>query len=254
MVKLIVAPGRGRRRWRPGERDKPPDQITKRDCWAIVGYVEMLLNTPQVRAVLDRMYIRSAERDAEAKQALPADPEVLDTRQRADILKDAPLAITRQVGELLYALALARRARLIVEFGASQGASSIHLAAAARGCGDGALVTTEIQPEKARVAAENLEAAGLRDVVEIRIGDALQTLRELPGAVDVLFLDGPHKLYLPVLQIVEPQLAPNALVVADYSKDDPTLVPYQEYVRDPSNGYFSTLLPLDDGVELSVRV
>jgi predicted O-methyltransferase YrrM len=87
-----------------------------------------------------------------------------------------------------------------------------------------------------------------------RIGDALETLRELPGAVDVLFLDGWNKLYLPVLQIVEPQLAPNALVVADYSKDDPTLVPYQEYVRDPSNGYFSTLLPLDDGVELSVRV
>jgi predicted O-methyltransferase YrrM len=199
------------------------------------------------------MYVGSAERDAEAKQGLPADPGSLDTQQMADCLKDAPLAITRQVGELLYALALGRRACLIVEFGTSLGASSIHLAAAAHDSG-GALVTTEIQAEKAHVAGENLAAAGLRDVVEIRVGDALQTLEELPGAVDMLFLDGWNKLYLPVLQLVEPRLAPNALVVADYSKDDPTLVPYQDYVRDPSNGYFSTLLPLDDGVEVSVRL
>jgi predicted O-methyltransferase YrrM len=218
------------------------------------GSVEALLYKPHVRNLLDRMYVRAAERDAEAKRALPADPGSLDTQQMADLLKDAPLAITRQVGELLYALALGRRARLIVEFGTSLGASSIHLAAAAYDSG-GALVTTEVQAEKAHLAGENLAAAGLRDVVEIRVGDALQTLhQELPGAVDMLFLDGWNKLYLPVLRLVEPRLAPNALVVADYSKDDPTLVPYQGYVRDPSSGYFSTLLPLDDGVEVSVRL
>jgi hypothetical protein len=42
-------------------------------------------------------------------------------------------------------------------------------------------------------------------------------------------------------------------VVADFSKDDSALLPYQEYVRDPRNGYVSVTVPLDDGVEISLR-
>ncbi len=216
--------------------------------------MESVLNAGPVCDILARVYSRANERDAEAKRGLPATPEDLDTRQMADFLKHAPLAITREVGELLYALALGRRARLIVEFGTSLGASAIYLAAAIHDSGTGALITTEVQPEKARVAHENLADAGLRDLVDIRDGDALETLRDLPRPIDLLFLDGWNKLYLSVLHLVEPQLAPNALVIADYSKDDPTLVPYQEYVRDQTHGYFSILLPLDDGVEVSVRV
>jgi predicted O-methyltransferase YrrM len=214
-----------------------------------------VLNTEAVSDVLARVYSRAAERDVEAKRGLPLATEDLETRQMADLLKDAPLAITREVGELLYVLALGRRPHLAVEFGTSLGASAVHLAAAIHDCGTGFLITTEVQPEKAHAAGENLAAAGLRDVVEIRVGDALQTLQqELPGAVDMLFLDGWNKLYLPVLQLVEPHLASKAIVVADYSKDDPALVPYQRYVRDPAHGYFSILLPLDDGVEVSVRL
>jgi predicted O-methyltransferase YrrM len=211
------------------------------------------LNTEAVSDVLARVYSRAAERDVEAKRGLPLATEDLETRQMADLLKDAPLAITREVGELLYVLALGRRPHLAVEFGTSLGASAVHLAAAIHDCGTGFLITTEVQPEKANVAGANLADAGLRDLVDIRVGDALETLRDLPGAIDFLFLDGWNKLYLPVLQLVESRLAPNALVVADYSKDDPSLVPYQEHVRDRTRGYFSVLLPLDDGVEISVR-
>jgi hypothetical protein len=42
-------------------------------------------------------------------------------------------------------------------------------------------------------------------------------------------------------------------VIADLSADDPDLLPYLEYVREPARGYFSTTVPLDDGVELSTR-
>jgi predicted O-methyltransferase YrrM len=213
------------------------------------------LDTQGVGSVLARVYRDSDGRDTEAKRGLPPSANELDPRRRADLLQDAPLAITREVGELLYALALVRCPGLIVEFGTSFGASAIYLATAIRDCGaTGALVTTEIQPQKARVAGENLADAGLGELVDIRIGDALETLRDLPSPVDLLFLDGWNELYLPVLQLIEPQLAPHALVIADYSKDDPTLVPYQHYVRDRAHGYFSILLPLDDGVELSVRV
>jgi hypothetical protein len=69
----------------------------------------------------------------------------------------------------------------------------------------------------------------------------------------LVFLDGRNDLYLPILHLLEPRLLPSGLVVADLSAGDPDLLPYLEYVREPARGYFSTTVPLDDGVELSTR-
>src|SRR5579884_2254679 len=101
---------------------------------------------------------------------------------------------------------MARRPRTIVEFGASLGFSTIHLAAAARDLGDARVITTEIEPDKARAARDNLREAGLDDLVELREGDALSTLADV-GEVDLLFLEGWNNLYLSVLDLLEPRLA-----------------------------------------------
>ena len=173
-------------------------------------------------------------------------------RERADLYGQAPIAVTHEVGELLYVLALGRR--MVVEFGTSLGVSTIYLASAIRDAGDGVVITTEFQPDKAARAAANLAEAGLADVVELRVGDALETLRDLDGPVDLLFLDGWSDLYLQVLEALEPHLRPGALVAADMSKDDPHHDRYRAHVRDPAHGYFSTEVPLDDGVVISVRL
>jgi predicted O-methyltransferase YrrM len=173
-------------------------------------------------------------------------------RERADLYGQAPIAVTHEVGELLYVLALGRR--MVVEFGTSLGVSTIYLASAIRDAGDGVVITTEFQPDKAARAAANLAEAGLADVVELRVGDALETLRDLDGPVDLLFLDGWNDLYLQVLEALEPHLRPGALVAADMSKDDPHHDRYRAHVRDPAHGYFSTEVPLDDGVVISVRL
>src|SRR5262249_40621573 len=153
----------------------------------------------------------------------------------------------------LYVLVLTRRPRTVVEFGASLGVSTIYLAAAVRDAGEGRVVTTEFQPEKARLASANLAEAGLGDLVELRVGDALETLHDLDGPIDLLFLDGWNDLSLPILELLEARLRPGAVVAADMSKDDPHHARYREYVRDPAHGYFTIELPLDDGVVLSVR-
>jgi predicted O-methyltransferase YrrM len=103
------------------------------------------------------------------------------------------------------------------------------------------------------LARRNLADAGLRDLVELRVGDARQTLRVLTEPVDLLFLDGRNDLYADVLRLVEPHLRGNALVVADLSADDPDLLSYLRYVRTASNGYLSIEVPLASGVEVSVR-
>jgi predicted O-methyltransferase YrrM len=210
-----------------------------------------------VVSVLDRLHVVALAEDEPAKQRVRTREAQLGERltqtQRYELYGDAPLAIKHEVGELLYVLALSRRARRIVEFGASFGISTIYFAAAARDCGGASLLTTELRQSKAEIARRNLADAGLAELVELRVGDARQTLTDLDGAVDLLFLDGRNDLYLPVLRVIEPHLARDALVVADLSADDPDLRPYLEHVRNPGNGYFSTRVPLDDGVELSLR-
>jgi predicted O-methyltransferase YrrM len=165
-------------------------------------------------------------------------------------LKDYPLAVSRETGTLLYMLARATRATAIVEFGTSFGISTLHLAAALRDNGGGRLITSEFEPSKAARARENLMAGGLIDLVEIREGDALETLkRDLPETVDLLLLDGAKALYPEILALVEPRLRPGAFIVADNADYSPD---YLAIVRAPSKGYMST--PFGGDVELSLRL
>lgn len=105
------------------------------------------------------------------------------------------------------------------------------------------------------VQDRHLETAGLSPFAEIRAGDALQTLRDVGGAVDLLFLDGCKLMYPNVLKLMMPRLRPGAVVLAD----DETLFPhdvasYLDFVRDPSNGFVTATLPLGDGIEYSVNL
>lgn len=164
-------------------------------------------------------------------------------------LKDVPLPVSRETGALLYMLARACGARNVVEFGTSFGISTLHLAAALRDNGGGRVITTEFEPSKVARAHENLQAGGLADLVEIREGDALQTLsRVLPESIDLLLLDGAKSLYPDVLDLLEDRLKTGAFVVADNADYCPE---YLARVRAPANGYLS--VPFADDVELSMR-
>lgn len=165
-------------------------------------------------------------------------------------LKDAPLAVSRETGRLLYMLARSSHARAIVEFGTSFGISTLHLAAALRDNGGGRLVTSEFEPSKAARARDNLSAGGVLDLVDIREGDALTTLKsDLPERIDLVLLDGAKALYPDILDLLEDRLRPGAIIVADNADDSPD---YLERVRKPGSGYMSTAFAED--VELSVRI
>lgn len=165
-------------------------------------------------------------------------------------MKDYPLPVSRETGALLYMLARSTGATRVVEFGTSFGLSTIHLAAAVRDNGGGRVITTEFEPSKAARARAHLESAGLSDLVEIREGDALQTLAaDLPEAIDLVLLDGAKALYSDILSLLEPRLRPGAPIVADNADYCPE---YMARVRSPSNGYLS--IPFGEDVELSMRL
>ena len=217
------------------------------------------LTTAPVAPLLQRLFAE-ADEAAPALRAmaagLPAGELARLMRSKTDYvefyghLKDQPLPVSRETGALLYMLARNAGAWTIVEFGTSFGLSTLHLAAALRDNGGGRLVTCEFEPSKVERARANLVAAGLDDLVEIRVGDALQTLCEdLPDAIDLVLLDGAKGLYLDVLALLESRLRPGALIVADNADDSPE---YLARVRSPDGGYLST--PFGEDVELSMRL
>jgi predicted O-methyltransferase YrrM len=184
---------------------------------------------------------------AERARLMRSKTEYLDLYAR---LKDLPLAVSRETGTLLYMLARSCGARTIVEFGTSFGISTLHLAAALRDNGGGRLITSEFEPSKVARARDNLTTGGLIDLVEIREGDALQTLSvDLPDTVDLLLLDGAKAVYPEVLSLVESRLRPGALIVADNADFSPD---YLARVRSPARGYLS--IPFAEDVELSMRI
>ncbi len=206
--------------------------------------------------LLDRMFEQAAAATspalaqtpkAERDRLLRSKTEYRDLYTR---LKDLWLPVSRETGTLLYMLARGCRATAIVEFGTSFGISTLHLAAALRDNGGGRLITSEFEPSKVLKAREHLLAGGLHDLVEVREGDALETLAaNLPEHIDLLLLDGAKALYNDVLDRVESRLRPGALIVADNADFSPD---YLARVRAPSSGYLST--PVGDDVELSIRL
>ena len=154
------------------------------------------------------------------------------------------LSVSPRFGRFLYMCARACKAKRIVEFGSSMGISAIYMAAALRDMGGGRLIGTDLEPGKIERARANVAAAGLADLVELRLGDARETLSsDLGGDIDMVMLDGAFTLYLPVLELLEPHLRPGALIVGENAFEEA----YIDYVRDPQNGYLSLSLPFDPG-------
>ena len=205
---------------------------------------------PALSNLIDRLF---AEADAAEATRWPASGSAADRDdylQYYGRLKDQPLPVSRATGTLLYMLARSVRARNIVEFGTSFGISTLHLAAALRDNGGGHLITSEFEPSKVARARKNLADGGLLDLVELREGDALQTLSvDLPETIDLLLLDGAKMLYPRILALLESRLRGGALVVADNADASRE---YVARVRSPASGYLS--VPFGDDVELSMRL
>ena len=167
--------------------------------------------------------------------------------------KNIYMAIAPKEGQFLYETALLSKAKTIVEFGTSFGVSTIYLAQALKDNMGGKLISTEIEPSKCKIAELNIKNAGLSDFVEIRQGDAMQTLKNISEPIDLIFLDGWKELYLPVLKLLIPKLSNNAVILADniYSFKK-ALRPYKNFVQNTSENFTSITLPFKSGIEYSV--
>jgi predicted O-methyltransferase YrrM len=213
--------------------------------------------TPPLAPLLAQIFADADVTQATLEQQLenfsPEERDALkedgDYRELYARMKDFHLAVSRDTGVLLYMLARSTGARSIIEFGTSFGVAALHLAAALKDNGGGHLISTEFEPSKVVRARENIIKANLSDLVEIREGDALETLaRDLPETIDLVLLDGAKALYPRVLSLLEAHLRAGALIIADNADWSPD---YLAKVRSPTGGYFS--VPFAGDVELSMK-
>lgn len=128
--------------------------------------------------------------------------------------KDVYLSISKEQGEGLVELIKSNDVKNIVEFGTSFGISTLFLALGVLET-KGSIITTELIESKAQKAMENFQNAGVSDLIELRVGDAMETLKDHKKSIDLLFLDGWKDLYLPLFMMLEPCFNENTIIYVD---------------------------------------
>lgn len=168
--------------------------------------------------------------------------DALDAAVRAGEAAGLPqIQVSPPQGKLLYLLAKTIGAKSILEFGTLAGYSTIWLGRALPT--DGRLITLEANPDYAEVAAASIAAAGLGEVVEIRVGPALDQLPQLEtdgvGPFDLTFIDA-DKVHTPdYFAWALERSRPGSLIVADnvirdgrladLSDDDPAIAAQRRF-------------------------
>lgn len=166
-------------------------------------------------------------------------------------MENVYLPISQEQGEFFHKSIIENEYKLIVEFGTSFGISTLFLAEGAKKTG-GKVITTELLPSKAATAKKNFEKAGLENLIELRVGDAIKTLKDLNEPIDFLMLDGWKNLYLPLFKQLEPLFHKGTVIYAD-NIDMIDAQPLLNYVYAKKNIYKTRKMHQNKGELISFR-
>jgi len=162
---------------------------------------------------MDPLILPEALAYAEAHStAPPPHLAAVDQSTRADFPAWG-MMVGRQEGRFLEMLVFAAQATRVLEIGTFTGYSSIAMAA---GLPDGgSIISLEVDPHHATIARGNIAAAGLESRISVIEGPALESLAQLTGPYDLVFIDADKVGYDAYFEAVFPMLAPQGLIVAD---------------------------------------
>ena len=148
---------------------------------------------------------------------IPSDPALDAALADSDAAGLPAINVSPVQGKLLHLLVRLQGARNILEIGTLGGYSAIWLARALPA--GGRLITLEANPKHAEVARANISRAGLAQVVELRLGKALDTLPQLAqenrGPFDLIFIDADKPGYPDYLPWALKLSRPGSLIIAD---------------------------------------
>jgi caffeoyl-CoA O-methyltransferase len=203
------------------------------------------------------------ERYAEAHTTPPAE-HLLRLAEETHASLAAPQMLTGAIeGRFLETLVFLGGARRVLEFGTYSGYSALSMAAALPP--DGEIVTCEISEEHAAFARRHIAASPYADMIDVRVGPALDTVAGLDGPFDLVFIDADKGGYSDYYEASLPLLSERGLIavdnvlwsgrVADPSNDDEATVAlrtFNDHVR-ADERVVSVMLTVRDGVSLIRR-
>ncbi len=178
-------------------------------------------------------------------------------KQFIDNFQRTSLNTTPGDAMMLRILVEASGAKRGVEVGSASGFGAINMGIAFERTG-GHLWTLDINPAAVKETRENLEKVGLEKVVTCVEGDALKTLHDIEGPVDFVFIDALKQDYLKYLKILEPKLAPGAVVVGDnVIRSANAMKDFLEYIQtspDYDTVIMRASMEKNDGMSVSYKI
>ncbi|GAC1323243.1 MAG: class I SAM-dependent methyltransferase [Thermoleophilaceae bacterium] len=157
----------------------------------------------------------SAEIELYAERHSTAPGEDLDllAAQTREQLRSPAMLSGAVEGRLLELLVFASGARMVLELGTYSGYSALSMAAALPP--DGRIVTCEVNPEHAEFARRHIARSPFAARIEVRLGPALDTVTELDGPFDLVFIDADKPSYRDYYEAVLAKLAERGVIVVD---------------------------------------
>ncbi|MCH8029358.1 MAG: O-methyltransferase [Candidatus Dadabacteria bacterium] len=207
-------------------------------------------------------HITNPEIDKYLISLIPSNDEVLTEMERLGAERGFPI-IGPLVGRLLYQLALIKGAKRVFELGSGFGYSTYWFAKA---LGEGGVVYyTDTSSEYADKAREFFKRGGLLDSVIINVGDAVSALQSSEGSFDIIFNDINKERYPEVIPKAYDKLNPGGLFITDNvlwrgrvlsSNPSPSTKGVKEFTRTllAHDGFLTTIIPIRDGISLSIRL
>jgi caffeoyl-CoA O-methyltransferase len=194
---------------------------------------------------------------------LPPRDEVLAEMEDYATKHTVPI-VGPAVARVLQQLAMMINAKHVFEMGSAIGYSTIWWA---RAVGDGGRVTyTDGDAQNAERARGYFARAGVANRIDIRIGDALEVLSEQKQEFDIIFCDVDKEDYPRAFRLVAPRLRKGGLFITDNvlwsgrvtqkNPSDASTKAIQEFNRlvYKSSEFFTTILPLRDGVAVALKL
>ena len=147
----------------------------------------------------------------------PQDAVLIENLKNAAQAGLPAINVSPSEGKLLYLLAKISGARRVLEIGTLGGYSTTWLARAIPP--EGKLITLEVDSKNAEVARKNLQLAGLNGRVEVRLGNAAESMRQMAAAdedpFDLVFIDADKPRYVDYLTLALDLTRPGSLILAD---------------------------------------
>ena len=170
------------------------------------------------------------------------------------------IQVSPSEGKVLTLLLRLLEAKRVVEVGTLAGYSALRIVAGL--APGGRLYSLELEPQHAKVATEILQAAGVADRVEIRLGSALEQLQQLEplGPFDAVFLDADKGGYLDYLHWAERNLRSGGMLIADNSylfgnllAETDVAQRMRRFHEELANRFDSVCVPTPDGLVVGLR-